>query len=137
MSEQPEPPVVSTNDGLTADPIADPVAEPHPLRRAFRLIATAIFIYVMLVEIVLSIGFVFLLFGIEPSSWFVDVVYRTVDRTMQPFRGLFTAIEFGTDSPAEVQPAVESSIVFAMIVYGIIALAAHDMAEWLGRPRRH
>ena len=66
----------------------------------------------------------------------VDLVYRTVDRTMQPFRGLFTAIEFGTGSTEDVRPTVESSIVFAMIVYGIIALAAHDLAEWLGRSRR-
>jgi hypothetical protein len=90
----------------------------------------------MLLEVVLLIGFVFLLIGIEPSSWFVDLVYRTVDRTMQPFRGLFTAVEFGTGSTEEVRPTIESSIVFAMIVYGIIALAAHDFAEWLGRSRR-
>lgn len=109
--------------------------EPHPLRRVIRLLANVVFVYVLVVEAILLIGFVCLLFGIEPASWFVDVVYRSVDRTMQPFRWLFTAIEFGTGSSEEVQPRIESAIVFAMVVYGIIALAAHDLAEWVGRPR--
>ncbi len=108
---------------------------PHPLRRAFRLIATVIFFYVMLLEVVLAVGFVCVLVGIDPSTWFVDLVYRVVERTMQPFRGLFTAIEFGTGSSDDVQPTIEGSIVFAMIAYGIVALAANDLAEWLGRPR--
>ena len=118
------------------DPIEAVNDEPHPLRRIVRVIAMLVFAYVMVVELILLIGFLCLLFGIEPASWFVDVVYRSVDRTMQPFRALFTAIEFGTGSTEEVTPRIESSIVFAMIVYGIIALAAHDLAEWVGRPRR-
>ena len=133
MSEQHTAPSATPPSDTTG---SDPSADPHWLRRGVRLIATAIFWYVMLLEVVLAIGFVCLLVGIEPSSWFVDLVYRTVDRTMQPFRGLFTAIEFGTGSTEDVRPTVESSIVFAMIVYGIIALAAHDLAEWLGRSRR-
>ena len=142
MSEQPGAPA----DGRSArpepggsdssDPSTDGHPEPHPLRRVFRLIATVIFWYVMLLEVVLAIGFVFVLFGLDASTWFADLVYRTVERTMAPFRGVFTAIEYGTGSTEAVQPAIESSLVFAMIVYGIIALAAHDFAEWLGRPRR-
>jgi len=120
----------------TDGPLEAVNAEPHSLRRIVRVIAMLVFAYVMVVELILIVGFLCLLFGIEPASWFVDVVYRSVDRTMQPFRSLFTAIEFGTGSTDEVQPRIESSIVFAMIVYGIIALAAHDLAEWLGRPRR-
>lgn len=143
MSEHPSADPMSSSDHVAAGdehPTAatePPSPSPHPLRRIVRLLATAIFFYVMLVEVVLLVGFVCLLVGIEPSSWFVDWVYRSVDRTMQPFRGLFTSIQFGTGSTEEVRPTVESSIVFAMIVYGIIALAAHDLAEWLGRPGRH
>lgn len=109
---------------------------PHPLRRIVRVLAMAVFVYVMIVELILLVGFVCLLFGIEPASWFVDLVYRSVERTMHPFESLFTAIEFGTGSTENVQPRIESSITFAMIVYGVIALAAHDLAEWVGRPRR-
>lgn len=101
-----------------------------------RLLARAVLVYVVVVEVLLAIGFICLLFGIEPASWFVDVVYRSVERTMAPFRGLFTAIQFGTGSNEEVRPTIESSIPFAMIAYGIVGLAAHDLAEWIGRRRR-
>ena len=92
-------------------------------------------VYVVLVEILLLVGFVCLLFGIEPASWIVETVYRSVERAMQPFRGMFDAIQFGTESDVEVDSVIESSIPFAMIVYGIVGLAAHDLAEWIGRPR--
>jgi hypothetical protein len=109
---------------------------PRPVLRLARWLAMGVYVYVMLIEVILLIGFVALLFGLEPGSWFVDWVYRSVDRTMQPFRGIFAAIGYGTSSTEEVAPTIESSIPFAMIVYGIIALAAHDLVEWLGRPRR-
>jgi hypothetical protein len=107
----------------------------RPVLRVARLLVNAVFVYTLLIEIVLLIGFVCLLFGIEPSTWFVDWIYRIVERTMQPFRGIFSAIQFGTGSDEDVRPAIESSILFAMIVYGIIALFAHDLVEWLGRRR--
>ncbi|MFW2332410.1 hypothetical protein [Ilumatobacter sp.] len=136
MSEQESAASVPADASIVADVAEQPSGAPHPLRRVVWLLAMAVFVYVMVVEVILAIGFVCLLFGIEPASWFVDVVYRSVDRTMQPFRWIFTAIEFGTGSNEEVQPRIESAMVFAMIVYGIIALAAHDLAEWVGRPRR-
>ena len=109
---------------------------PSPVLRAARLLAAAVFVYVVIVEITLLIGFVCLLVGAEPSNWLAEWIYRSVDRTMRPFRGMFTAIEFGLNGTAEVEPVVESSILFAMVVYGIIALAAHDLVAWLGRSRR-
>ncbi len=100
------------------------------------MLTTVVFAYTLVIEVVLLIGFVCLLFGLEPSSWFVEWIYRVVDRTMQPFRGIFSAIQYGTGSDVEVRPAIESSILFAMIVYGIVALVAHDLLDWLGRGRR-
>jgi len=116
--------------------------EPHrdetrPVLRAARLLAGAVFVYVVVVEITLVIGFVCLLVGAEPSDWLAEWIYRSVDRTMQPFRGLFTAIEFGTDGATKIEPVIETSILFAMVVYGIIALAAHDLVAWIGRAGRH
>ena len=105
----------------------------RPVLRTARLLSYAVFGYVMIVEVVLAIGFVCLLVGVEPASWFVDLVYRSVDRAMAPFRGMFPSTSL--ESSEEVDPILESSILFAMVVYGIIALAAHDLAEWIGRPR--
>lgn len=101
-----------------------------------RVLAIAVLVYVLIIEVLLAIGFVCVMFGVEPSSWIVDMVYRSVERVMAPFRGIFTAIEIGTGSSEPVEPAIESSIIFAMVVYGIIALVVNDLAEWIGRPRR-
>ncbi len=126
-----------TQEIVTADPAVDDRHRKHPapVLRAARLLANAMFIYVVIVEITLLIGFVFLLVGAEPSNWLAEWIYRSVDRAMRPFRGMFTAVEYGLNGTTPVEPVVESSIVFAMIVYGIIALAAHDLVEWIGRPR--
>lgn len=128
MSEQ--------HDHDSSSEVASGDDEPHPLRRVVRLLAMAVFVYVVIVEVILLVGFVCLLFGIDPGSWFVDIVYRSVDRAMQPFRWVFAEIEFATGSDGDVPARIESAMVFAMIVYGIIALAAHDLAEWVGRPKR-
>ena len=103
------------------------------MRRTAHLVSWAIFGYLTVVEIVLLVGFLLILVGAEPSSWLSDFLYRVVERTMEPFRGAFTAIEVADpDAAVQVEPAIESSIVFAMVVYGVLALAAHDLVEWLG-----
>jgi len=109
---------------------------PGPVLRGVRVLSIAVLVYVLIIEVLLAIGFVCVLFGVEPSAWIVDVVYRSVERVMAPFRGIFSAIEFGTGSSEPVEPAIESSILFAMVVYGIIALVANDLAEWIGRPHK-
>jgi len=128
-----------TDDAGTGDLAGDDRhrSAPSPVLRVARLLATAVFVYVVIVEITLLIGFVCLLVGADPSNWLAEWIYRSVDRTMRPFRGMFTAIEFGLNGTTEVEPVVESSILFAMVVYGIIALAAHDLVAWLGRSRRN
>jgi hypothetical protein len=127
------------NDRSTGDQpmtAADDGHQTHPVRTLARLLAKVVFVYAVIIEITLLIGFVCLLFGLEPSTWLAEWIYRSVERTMQPFRGIYTAIEFGTGGTAEVEPVVEGSLLFAMVVYGIIALAAHDLLDWIGRPRR-
>lgn len=118
---------MSTSDGVEA-------SGERPVRRIARVVTWVIYVYVVIVEVVLLIGFVCLLVGVEPSNWLAEWIYRSVDRAMGPYRGVFDSIEYGENG--EVDSVVESSIPFAMMVYGIIALAAHDLLEWLGRPRR-
>lgn len=103
----------------------------HPVRRFARVVTAAIYVYVVIVEVVLAAGFVCLLVGIEPSSWLADWIYRSVERVMSPYRGLFGALEVTSERTGDVEPVVETSLLFAMIVYGIVALAAHDLIGWL------
>jgi hypothetical protein len=97
---------------------------------ATRLISYIVYFYVMLVEIILLLGFILLLFGANPESGFVDWAYRNLDRVMEPFRGIFSPIEIG-ETGNDVPAVFETSVLFAMVIYGIIALLLHAAIQWL------
>jgi hypothetical protein len=106
----------------------------HPERRALlwvgRALAYAVYAYIVVVEIILGLGFVLLLFGANPQASFVDWVYRSMDRAMEPFRGIFTPIDLG-ERANQVESVLDTSVLFAMIVYGIIAIAIRALLDWL------
>lgn len=95
-----------------------------------RAISYLVYFYLIVVEIILFLGFFLLLFGANPSAGFTEWVYRNLDRVMAPFRGIFTPIQLGTTS-GDVPAVFETSVVFAMIVYGIVALALSALIGWL------
>jgi hypothetical protein len=109
-------------------------------RRVIVLVARAItylvYFYLIAVEIILVLGFFLLLFGANPSAGFTEWAYRNLDRVMEPFRGIFTPIQLGTTN-GNVQAIFDTSVVFAMIVYGIIALAFRALISWLSQRLRH
>ncbi len=95
-----------------------------------RAVSYLVYAYLILVEIILVIGFLLLLFGANPTAGFTQWAYRNLDRVMAPFRGIFTPIHIGTTS-AEVEAVFDTSVIFAMIVYGIVALAMSALIGWL------
>ncbi|MGB0111728.1 MAG: hypothetical protein WBP59_00770 [Ilumatobacteraceae bacterium] len=95
-----------------------------------RAISYLVYAYLLVVEIILIIGFFLLLFGANPSAGFTQWAYRNLDRVMAPFRGIFTQIEIGTTS-ANVESVFDTSVVFAMIIYGIVALLLSVLIGWL------
>lgn len=122
------------------DPSFVPPEPVDPWRRWTVLVSRAItflvYLYVVAVEIILGLGFFLLLLGANPSSGFVEWVYRSLDRTMAPFRGIFEPIELGVTSN-DVPSILETSVLFAMIVYAIVGMAIHALLSWLnGRLRR-
>lgn len=121
---------VNTNPAIEIDQ-----SPQHPVRRmtlvAGRVISFVVYAYVLIVEIILFLGFLLLLLGANPSSSFVDWVYRSLDRAMRPFRGIFEPVELGV-TQADVPSILETSVLFAMIVYAILALIVHALLEWLG-----
>ena len=96
-----------------------------------RAIGYLVYFYVIVVEIILGLGFFLLLFGANPSSGFTEWVYRSLDRAMEPFRGIFTSIELGTTTGNEIPSVFDTSVLFAMIVYGILAVAIYSLVNWL------
>ena len=95
-----------------------------------RAIAYVINIYVLAVEAILLLGFLLLLGGANPSSGFVEWVYRSMERSMKPFRGIFAPIELGITGN-DVPSIFATSVLFAMIVYGLLAIVVHTVLAWL------
>jgi hypothetical protein len=100
-----------------------------------RAITYLIYFFVIVAEIILVIGFFLLLFGANPTAGFTEWAYRNLDRVMAPFRGIFAPIELGTTS-ADVEAVFDTSVLFAMIVYGIVALVLSALTRWLSQRLR-
>ena len=92
---------------------------------AGRALVYLVYFFVTVALIVLAFGFFLLLFGANPEASFAEWVYRSLDRVMAPFRGLFESIKLNGQSVLDV------SVLFAMIVYGIAALALRALIDWL------
>jgi hypothetical protein len=103
---------------------------------ATRVISYLIYFYVVVVEIILVIGFFLLLFGANPSAGFTQWAYRNLDRVMEPFRGIFAPIQLGTTS-GNVEAVFDTSVLFAMIIYGIVAMLLSALTRWLSQRLRY
>lgn len=103
-------------------------------RKAFlwvaRLASYLVYFYLIVVEIILFLGFFLLLFGANAEAGFTQWVYRNLDRVMAPFRGIFTPINLGQTN-GNVESVFETSVLFAMIMYGILALVLNAFISWL------
>lgn len=128
---------MTTYGGYTTNQPAPDLPRPekvNPLRKGtlwlIRAVSYLVYAYVLVVEIILLLGFLLLLGGANPSSGFVEWVYRSLDRVMRPFRGIFSSIDLGTTGN-EVQSVFDTSVLFAMIVYAIVAIALSALLDWL------
>jgi hypothetical protein len=122
----------TTVDHLTVD---DPQAERNAGRTALwigRAIIFLIYLYVLAIQVVLGMGFVLLLLGANPDTSFTQWVYRSLDRAMEPFRGIFSPIVLGTTGN-DVPSVFETSVLFAMLVYAVVAVALHALVSWFTR----
>jgi hypothetical protein len=85
------------------------------------------FVYAwLIVNLVLPLlAFTLRLLGANPSATFADWVYRSVDRTMAPFRGMFEALALNDRS------VLDTALLFAVIIYALAALFLRFAIEWL------
>ena len=95
-----------------------------------RALTYFVYAFVLINEVILTLGFFLKLFGANPTAEFTQWAYRNLERVMAPFRGIFTPIEVGAGN-SDVQPVLDTSILFAMLIYAIIGLALHSLIEWL------
>jgi uncharacterized protein YggT (Ycf19 family) len=100
-------------------------SEPVAVARLARALTYLVYGFVLVALVLLLLGFFLLLFGANPDAPFAEWVYRGLGRVMAPFRGLFEPV------PMDGRSVLDVSILFAMIVYGLAALALQAVIDWL------
>jgi uncharacterized protein YggT (Ycf19 family) len=84
-----------------------------------------VYAWVLVNLVLLVLAFVLLLLGASPDAAFVEWVYRSVQRSMAPFRGMFEPI------PLNGESVLDTSLLFAAIVYSLVALGLRAAIDWL------
>ncbi len=95
--------------------------------RFTRALAWLVYAYFVLASTILTIAFFLLLFNASTTADFTQWVYRSADRVLEPFRGIFpTAV-------GESGAVLDFAVLFAIIMYGILAAAAGAFLAYLDR----
>jgi hypothetical protein len=95
--------------------------------RGARILTYLVYGFTVVALVILVLGFFLLLFGANPDAPFAEWVYRSLARVMAPFRGIFEPVPLNGDS------VLDTSVLFAMIVYGIAALFLNTLIDWLSQ----
>ena len=90
-----------------------------------RALVTVVYVVVLVTFAVLTLGFFLLLAGASSEASFVEWVYRTTERMMQPFRGMFPVREI------DGQSVFDASLLFAAAFYGFFAIGLHAGVNYL------
>jgi len=94
-----------------------------------------VYVWVTITLVLLLLLFILQLMGANPTAGFVEWVYRSTERAMAPFRGIFEPITVTDKSVLDI------SVLFAMIVYTFVGLGLHvaidSITRWLRTEERH
>jgi hypothetical protein len=90
-----------------------------------KVLLWAVYVWVVLNLVLLFLAFLLRLFGANPEAGFTEWVYRGVQRSMAPFRGIFEPIVLTDES------VLDTSLLFAMIIYGLVALFLRAGIDWV------
>ncbi|MCC7078338.1 MAG: YggT family protein [Acidimicrobiia bacterium] len=90
-----------------------------------RVLVWLVYAFLVLAVIILTLAFFLLLFNASTSAPFTQWVYRSANRLLEPFRGIFPSAEGGNGS------VLDFAVLFAIIMYGIFAMLVHALVYWL------
>jgi uncharacterized protein YggT (Ycf19 family) len=92
-----------------------------------RLVTWIVYAVVLAKAALLATAFFFRLAGANPDASFSNWVYRSADRSMDPFRGIFPTRELSDAS------VLDLSLLFAAAVYLVLGLLIDAGLRWLSR----
>ncbi|MEM8620216.1 MAG: hypothetical protein AAGF73_10875 [Actinomycetota bacterium] len=90
-----------------------------------RAVVYVVYAFFIVSLLILLQGFLLLLLGADPNTGYTEWAYRNLDRVMEPFRGIFQPVEITGDA------VLDTSILFAMVIYGILLLLTRAFLDWL------
>ena len=90
-----------------------------------KILLWIVYVWVVLNLVLLFLAFWLQLLGANPQAGFTEWVYRSVSRSMAPFRGIFEPIVLSDQS------VLNTSLLFAMIIYAVVALLLHAGIDWV------
>ena len=95
--------------------------------RVARVLVLFVYGFAIVCTVILAMAFFLELFNANQSTPFVRWVFRATERIMQPFRGIFPAIE------GESGSVFDPALLFAMFIYWLFALGMHALVGWIDR----
>ncbi len=132
LPDQPAAPGYSEPPSQTVQYYQDVAAkqESSPVRwliKLCRAITWVFYAVVIINTILIGVAFLLELFGANPEAGFVEWVYRSTARAMQPFHDIFPPVEISDQS------TLDTSLLFAIVIYLILIVALHTLLNWLQR----
>ena len=132
LPDQPAAPGYSEPPSPTVQYYQDVAAkqESSPVRwliKLCRAITWVFYAVVIINTILIGVAFLLELFGANPEAGFVEWVYRSTARAMQPFHDIFPPVEISDQS------TLDTSLLFAIVIYLILIVALHTLLNWLQR----
>jgi uncharacterized protein YggT (Ycf19 family) len=98
-----------------------------PVYRVSRVLTWLVYAFAVAAIAFLGTAFFLRLFNANASVPFVQWVYRATKILMQPFRGIFPVVE------GENGSVFDASLLFAMFIYGALAMGMHALLDWIDR----
>lgn len=95
--------------------------------RLAKVMTWLVYAYFLLAVIVLTLDFFLLLFNASADAAFAEWVYRSAERVLEPFRGIFPS------KTAENGSVLDFAVLFAIIVYGIVAMLVQGIIHRIDR----
>jgi uncharacterized protein YggT (Ycf19 family) len=92
-----------------------------------RLFTLFIYLVFLAYAVIVGIAFVLQLLGANPEADFADWIYRAAANITEPFRGIFPTTQVSDRS------TFNASLLFALIVYLVVAVILHGIVDWLAR----